>query len=368
MERKNVLIIGTGLIGSSIALCIKKAHENVLITGFSQTETELEGAKANGIIDEYSLDLKQLSEAADVIFFTTPVLVTLHLMELVSQFALKKEVIITDAGSTKVEVLAKSDVFTKKGFTFIGGHPMAGSHKSGFLAADKDLFENAFYIMVAQTKHAKERVAELTELLSDTRAKFIELSATEHDRITGVLSHMPHIIASQLVEQADELIQILPESKKLAAGGFRDITRIASSDPKMWADISVSNAPVLIDELDKWLENLSGLKEQLLKLDSEALFDFFTRAKSVRDDIPVHKEGSIPGFHDLYVNVPDYPGSIAEVTGVLSENSISLINIKIMETRDDIFGILCISFKNKKDLEKAQIAITKETSYSCFTN
>lgn len=368
MEKKNVLIIGTGLIGSSIALCIKELNKETIITGFSQTEIELEGAKANGIIDEYSLDLKEVSEAADVIFFTTPVLATLQLMELVSQFNLKKDVIVTDAGSTKIEVLTKSEVFTKRNITFIGGHPMAGSHKSGFLAADKDLFENAFYIMVAQTEMAKERVSELTQLLSGTKAKFIELSANEHDRITGVLSHMPHIIASQLVEQADVLIQQLPESKKLAAGGFRDITRIASSDPKMWTDISVSNAPILIEEIDKWLENLSGLKEQLVNLDKEALFDFFKRAKAVRDDIPVHKEGSIPGFHDLYVNVPDYPGSIAEVTGVLSENSISLINIKIMETRDDIFGILCISFKNKKDLEKAQIAITKETTYSCFTN
>ena len=369
MEKiENVLMIGIGLIGSSLALCIKETHPDIQINGFSQNEEELKGAKSQGIIDDYSIELKEAAEKADVIIFCTPVLVTLDLMEQVSHFDLKKEVILTDAGSTKEEILKKAEIFEGKQLTFIGGHPMAGSHKSGFLAADKDLFENAFYILVSNHKEHLKQIDFLKKLLVGTRAKFIELSAKEHDQITGVLSHMPHIIASQLVEQAEELIETIPESKKLAAGGFRDITRIASSDPKMWTDISLSNAPVLIEEIDKWVNNLSGLKENLIQMNDIALFEFFRRAKQVRDDIPVHKEGTIPGFHDLYVNVPDYPGAIAEVTGILAEAEISLINIKIMETRDDIFGILCISFKNEKDVERAKMAIMNNTSYQAFTN
>lgn len=363
MTNKQVLIIGTGLIGSSLALCIKEVHPEIKILGFSNKESELVGAKSHHIIDDFSLNLEEVVAKADVIFFCTPVSVTLNLMEKISRFSLKKDVLLTDVGSTKKEILKKSEIFTKKGYTFIGGHPMAGSHKSGLLAADKDLFENAFYILVNEDKQQTKEIAELKELLKGTRAKFTELSANEHDQITGVLSHMPHIIASQLVEQAEELIQEIPASKKLAAGGFRDITRIASSDPKMWTDISMSNAEVLITEIDKWLANLGNLKDKLISKNSSEIFTFFEEAKKVRDDIPVHQEGTIPSFHDLYVNVPDYPGAIAEVTTILANERISLINIKIMETRDDIFGILCISFKSEKELMKAKHAVTSQTNY-----
>ena len=369
MKEMNCLMIGIGLIGSSLALCMKETNHNIHIIGYSQDEKELSGALSHRIIDEYSLDLKTVAEKADLIFLCTPVSVTLQLMEELAKLQLKENIIITDVGSTKARVIEEARIFDEKNICFIGGHPMAGSHKSGFLAADKDLFENAFYIIVTEEKnHHRKAKAFLKQLLSGTRAKFVELSGEEHDRITGVLSHMPHIIASQLVEQADDLMQELPESKKLAAGGFRDITRIASSDPKMWTDISLSNSTVIIEEIDKWLDNLQALKENLIGQIQEALFEFFQKAKVVRDDIPVHKEGSIPSFYDLYVNVPDYPGAIAEVTGILSEASISLINIKIMETRDDIFGILCISFKNNKDLNKAKEVITSQTAYSCLTN
>lgn len=363
MENKQVLIIGVGLIGSSLALCIKEKHPNYRIIGYSQKEEELVGAKNHHLIDDFSLNLKEAAVQSDVIIFCTPVSVTLSLMAIMCQYPLKNDVILTDVGSTKQSILDQAKLFTDRGFIFIGGHPMAGSHKSGYLAADKDLFENAFYILVNEDVRNKEKVAELKNLLKGTRAKFTELTAKEHDQITGVLSHMPHLIASQLVEQAEELIKELPHSKALAAGGFRDITRIASSDPKMWADISVSNAPVLINEIDKWLNNLNHLKHKISSKDNQALLEFFKGAKEVRDNIPVHQEGSIPAFHDLYVNVPDCPGAIAEVTTILAKEKISLINIKIMETRDDIFGILCISFRNEKELNKAKEVVAQQTSY-----
>lgn len=365
---KNVLMIGIGLIGSSIALCLKESNEDLRVTGFSLNQEELEGATSAQIIDDWEMDLQKASEAADVIFLCTPVSVTLKIMEEISSFNLKSDVLITDVGSTKKEIMNQSTLLTSKGCQFVGGHPMAGSHKSGFLAADKNLFENAYYILVPSSEKNKQSVADLHVLLRGTKAKFIQLTANEHDEMTGILSHTPHIIAAELVHQADQLIGDFPMAKKLAAGGFRDITRIASSDAKMWADISVSNQEVLVGELDKWLVSLGNLKRTIEEKNWQKLYDFFDLAKKIRDDIPVHKEGSIPAFHDLYVNVPDYPGAIAEVTGILAKEQISLINIKIMETRDDIFGILCISFKNEKELKQAQTVINQQTAYSSLIN
>ncbi|MEG0286761.1 MULTISPECIES: prephenate dehydrogenase [Vagococcus] len=360
---ENVLLIGVGLIGSSLGLCIKEEHPEITIVGFSHQEEELKGAQSYGIIDTYSLDLQEAAKQADVIILCTPVMVTMTLLEKLSYFDLKKDVIVTDVGSTKVEILKQARWLKQRNYTFIGGHPMAGSHKSGFIAADKDLFENAYYILVTESDELNSEKNLLRNLFKGTRAKFLELEPETHDRITGVLSHMPHLIASQLVEQAKELMDDVPEALNLAAGGFRDITRIASSDPLMWTDISLSNSSILIEEIDKWTARLVGLKEALTDLDEGTLFQFFKGNKEVRDTIPVHKEGSLPGFHDLYLNVPDYPGAIAEVTGVLAKEKISLVNIKIMETRDDIFGVLCVSFKNEKDLERAKIAVSKQTIY-----
>lgn len=369
MEKiKHVLIIGIGLIGGSLARVIKEVHPEIMIIGFSSDVDELMGAKELGLIDVGTTKLKNASEKADIILFCTPVKVTLELMEKISSFQLKKQVILSDVASTKQEVLEKAQLFSQQNYTFIGGHPMAGSHKSGFLAADKDLFENAYYILVPSCDDSKNEIDILKHLLRGTRAKFIELDAKKHDEMTAVLSHMPHLLASQLVERAEVMMTILPESRKLAAGGFRDITRIASSDPKMWTDISISNGEILSQEIDSWLDSLLQLKRRINEKNEQELFNFFKEAKNARDSIPVHKEGSMPGFHDVYINVPDFPGAIAEVTTILATAQISLINIKIMETRDDIFGILRISFKSEKDANTANELIKQQTGYTSFIN
>lgn len=363
VEIKKVAIVGVGLIGSSLALCIKKEFPKITLIGFSQDEAELKGAIETGIIDTYGLDLQDVVKEADVILLCTPVMVTLTLIETLSCLELKKEVIITDVCSTKQKIMAKSHLLENQNVTFIGGHPMAGSHKSGYLAADKELFENAYYVLVSENRKNEEKKTLLKKLLRGTASKFVELDALQHDKITGVLSHMPHLIAAQLVGQAKLLMTDMPEALHLAAGGFRDMTRIASSDPRMWTEISLSNPSVLVEEINQWTTSLSDLKEMLIHRDEAGLFQFFKGNKDVRDTIPVHKEGSIPSFHDLYLNVPDTPGAIAEVTGLLAHQKISLVNIKIMETRDDIFGVLCLSFKNEKDLDKAQNTIENQTDY-----
>lgn len=359
---KKVLIVGLGLIGSSLALCIKKEYPFITIIGIDSQETSEEFALKRKIIDQRGDSIEDAAVVADFIFLCTPVKSMLDQLDLLGTLPLKQKVIISDVGSTKVEIIQAAK---KAGLaTFIGGHPMAGSHKSGVTAADEHLFENAYYILTSLK--AGKQVQELQKLLQGTRAKFVVLTAQEHDQITGMLSHLPHIIAAGLVNQSKVFNEEYPRSRQLAAGGFRDITRIASSDPQMWTDILLSNKEALLGLMRSWQTEMDQISTWIQNENKEAIFQFFYEAKETRNQMPVHKEGAIPAFHDLFVDVPDVPGVIAEITALLGKAQLSLINLKILETREDIYGILQLSFKRQEDSEKAKEIIEKDTDYICY--
>lgn len=362
--KKTILIIGLGLIGSSLALCIKKQHPESKIIGLDyQAVSELFALK-RGIIDEVAENIEVAAPQADMIILCSPISETLKQLRILKQLPLKPSVIITDAGSTKKAIVECAHRLQLT--NFVGGHPMAGSHKSGVTAAEIRLFENAYYIFIVETQTDKENVAALQELLTGTHAKFITMTAAEHDQITGMLSHLPHIIAAGLVNQSKIFNEAYPRSRQLAAGGFRDITRIASSDPKMWTDILLSNRQPLIQLLTNWQEEMAEVITWLESENQPAITAFFEAAKETRNQLPVHQEGAIPAFYDLFVDIPDQPGVIAEVTHILGVGALSLINIKILVTREEITGILQLSFRNQTDVEKAKQLIEAETSYSCY--
>ena len=204
----------------------------------------------------------------------------------------------------------------------------------------------------------------LMELLEPTRAKFVVIEPDSHDEIVGVLSHLPHIVASGLVKMSDQLTEEHPRATQLAAGGFRDITRIASSDPQMWTDILLTNREILLDLITNWQDEMSKIRESLVQEDQPAIYDFFSQAKHSRDHLPTKDHGVIPAFYDLYIDIPDIAGAIAKVMTIISEANISIINLKIQETREDIFGVLELSFKNQADLEKGQLLI-EEADFRC---
>lgn len=356
---KNVLIVGLGLIGGSLALAIKKGQPNVTIWGWDHDSKTCEIAKEKQIVDVVPQDFAEGAKHADVILLAVPVKTALTYLHTLADLPLREQVIVTDASSTKSEITAVAKTLP---FTFVGGHPMAGSHKSGVLAADGDLFEEAYYIFTSDDHQA---VAQLQELLRGTRAKYVGLSPAEHDEITGMLSHLPHIIAAALVNQADDFNETHPRARQLAAGGFRDITRIASSDPQMWTDILLSNRQILLDLIAGWQQHMDKVKEWLNSADQSAIYRFFDDAKDTRDRLPVHQNGAIPAFYDLFVDVPDKPGVVAEVMTILGTADISIVNVKIQETREDIIGVLQITFKNQRDLEAAKQCIETQTDFQC---
>jgi prephenate dehydrogenase len=352
-----------GLIGGSLALCIKQEHGDCQITGYDIYEEQGKLAKMLSVVDGLAVSIEEGAKDADLIIITTPVGETEKIIDLLYETPLKENVLITDAGSTKFEVVKKAKKLKEKGITFIGGHPMAGSHKSGVSAARPLLFENAFYLLTPDKDIKKEKINELKEWLKGTKAKFLIVSPEEHDLLTGVISHFPHIIAASLVHQAEKTSKEQNLIPRLAAGGFRDITRIASSSPTMWRDILLQNRDVLLKLLSQWKEEMEVVVNMLEDEDDTKIYQYFEEAKNFRDELPQHQSGAIPAFYDLYVDVPDYPGVVSEVTGYLAKEEISITNIRIRETRETIIGVLVISFQTEDDRTRAIKCIEHYTNF-----
>lgn len=367
MMPKRIYLIGLGLIGGSIALSIKQKDPSIYITGYDINKDQAIMAKKIGAIDEIAdTCFPNQLEFMDIIFVSTPVEQTVSLIKELSAQSLKNGVIITDVGSTKVKIVDCANNYLSEQIKFIGGHPMAGSHKSGIMAAKPHLFENAFYILTPSKHATKDDIEMLKMLLNATKANFIEMSAKEHDKVTGVISHFPHIVAASLVYQAKTYEEQSPLVKRLAAGGFRDITRIASSNPFMWRDILLHNKKPLLKLFDEWIVEMQRVKGFVENEDALNLFDYFEHAKNYRDELPEKQKGAIPSFYDLYVDVPDYPGIISEVTGYLANEKISLTNIRIIETREEINGVLRLSFQTEDDRERAIHCIANYSSYGTY--
>lgn len=342
-----VIIAGLGLIGGSLAKGIVKSDDSYVL-GYDTNAESLEYALENNIIDESIKDFEEAAKNADVILLATPISETIELMKVLNKVSFKKEVIVSDVSSVKGSIIDTANNFTNKKITFIGGHPMAGSHKNGIQAAKKHLFENAIFILIPTTTCSESKVNKLKDILKETKSHFLILKPKEHDEMTSVISHFPHLIASSLVHQAkkwEETHAYLPE---LAAGGFRDITRIASSNPAMWQDIFYHNRHKMSQLLNDWISEMTALKEVMDNNKNEQMISYLTEAKHYRDGLPKSSRGAIPAYYDLYVDIEDEPGSLATVVQLFATKNISISNIRILEIRDGITGALRISVSSKK--------------------
>jgi prephenate dehydrogenase len=355
--KQNIFLIGIGLIGGSVALAIKRNHDSHII-GFDINEERAGLALSLEVIDEFVTDLKVGVEKADVIIIAVPVTETLNVLNMLGKTYMKKGALITDVGSTKKEIVELAHKVLPDYVDFVGAHPMAGSHKSGVEAAKEDLFENAFYVITPVEQTSKTAIERLENLLTGTRAKFIRMDPEQHDHVAGVISHFPHIIASSLVQHAEYFHQETPIIQDLAAGGFKDITRIASSNPKMWSDILLHNREPILKQFDVWMEQMNQIRESIRNSSRDEIYYFFEHAKEFRDEFSSHKRGGLEAYFDLFIDIPDSPGVLAEITNLLAKNEINITNIEIIESREDIYGVLRISFRNNNDRSRADILIS----------
>ncbi|MCD5322986.1 MULTISPECIES: prephenate dehydrogenase [Pontibacillus] len=356
MEHTTIFVVGLGLIGGSIALNLQNNKHSTVI-GFDGNAKTLDYAMQNQIIDQQVTSFEEGVSLADIVFLATPTSITRSYIQQLEQMKLKKELIVTDVCSVKKPVMETAESLTNQKVVFVGGHPMAGSHKNGIEAAKAHLFENAYYLFIPGTHACEEHVSKLEKLLSSTRSYFVTVDVEAHDQMTGVISHFPHLIASALVHQARSWHDTHPFLHELAAGGFRDITRIASSHPKMWNDIFFQNRETMISLLSDWIHEMDHLKSLVETLEHDELHTYLEQAKQYRDGLPVKQKGAIPSFYDLYVDIHDQPGALSEVTHIVAQETISIVNIQILEIREGISGALRLSFQTAKDQKHAQMLL-----------
>lgn len=357
MASAKIGFIGLGLIGGSIAKAIRRYYPDHQIIAFDKNRETLALAVQEGTIHISCSSIDDNFRGCAYIFLCAPVSYnTAYLAQL--KKLVDPDCLLTDVGSVKTSI---HEEVTALGMerNFIGGHPMAGSEKSGFANSKAHLIENAYYILTPTSKVAEEKVAAYRDFVASLKALPVILDYREHDRITGTISHLPHIIASTLVnfvhdtDSRDELM------KALAAGGFKDITRIASSSPVMWQQICLKNGKNISSILGQYIEALNRAKQLVDSADEEELYSMFESSKDYRDSMPNSSAGPIKKQFALYCDIIDEAGGIATIATILASNNINIKNIGIVHNREFEEGVLRIEFYDEESSSKATALLQK---------
>jgi prephenate dehydrogenase len=276
-----IVLIGVGLIGGSFALSLKKAQAVTHIVGLDRHLTSLETAKRLGIIDSFTDDMASAVGDADLIVIATPVAQTAKILSAIYPY-LQANTIVTDAGSTKADVvLAARNSLAKKISQFVPAHPIAGREKNGPEAAIDDLYVGKKVVITRLAENSNQAVELVAQAWHLCGAMIHHLSPKEHDQVFASVSHLPHLLAYALVDD----IAAKPHADRLfqyAASGFRDFTRIAGSSPEMWRDISLANRDAILEALDSYSLKIQQLRADLAASDSAALESIYSRAQTAR--------------------------------------------------------------------------------------
>ncbi|MCU7836879.1 MAG: prephenate dehydrogenase/arogenate dehydrogenase family protein [gamma proteobacterium symbiont of Taylorina sp.] len=279
----HLTIIGIGLIGGSFARAMRISGLVNRISGSGRNRDNLDKALQLGVIDDYSVDIKEAVKDADLIFIAAPVGSMQNILGQIKGH-IKKNTIITDGGSTKANVIAAAEtVFDELPVNFVPGHPIAGTENSGVESSFATLYQDHRVILTPSDYTDSKALETVSILWKAAGAQVVLMEARHHDQVLAATSHLPHLLAFSLVNT----LTTLDEKQEIfenAAGGFRDFTRIASSDPSMWQDICMANKEALIEHLDHFTEDLNQLRSALEKGDGETLKQIFVRAKQSRDD------------------------------------------------------------------------------------
>lgn len=284
-KRIKLAIIGVGLIGGSLGLCLKRAlGDGIYITGLCRTERSMQHAVKCGAVDYASADLAEVVGDADIVFLSPPVLQIVPMVQRLLPY-LSPHTILTDAGSTKGYVWQHLREILPETVYYIAGHPMTGKEKSGVDAADPDLFRGKAYVIIEDTGAPREVYRKLLDLLRYTEANFVPMEIAQHDRCAAVISHVPHVAAAALVTLLNRSGDDLESCIKLIGGGFKDTTRIASSNADMWADICMTNGGEIARNLRQLQEIFGEVIEACESHDRQYIHDYFTASKKRRDSL-----------------------------------------------------------------------------------
>ena len=348
--------IGFGLIGGSIARGLKRSCPDIRIMAYMRTRSKLEQAFKEGVVDEILDGVDERLSSCTMIFLCTPVEYNASYLSSLKPL-IRPGTIITDVGSTKTSIHQAVSALSMGSF-FIGGHPMAGSEKTGYENSTDHLLENAYYMITRSPESTDEQIGRLVAVAEALGSIPKVISYQEHDMAVAAISHLPHIVASSLVNLVHDSDSQDGIMKQIAAGGFKDITRIASASPEMWEQICMTNTPNISDMLKRYIHSLEQVLEALQAGDSQAVYRLFEDSRSYRNSISDISRGAIEPEYAFSVDIVDEVGSISTLSVILAAKGISIKNIGINHNREHGEGALRISFYDEASMEAAWKQLT----------
>jgi prephenate dehydrogenase len=328
--RRRALVVGTGLIGGSIALGLRRRGWHV--SGLDADEERLQAALESGVIDTAGDDL-----SAEVVFVAVPATSVSSVAGGVLQTEGRLvDAVVTDVSGVKTTIVEESDHPR-----FIGGHPMAGSEQSGLHGADPELFVGAVWVLTPTTTTDLEAFDRLKGVVMSLGADVLVLAAADHDRLVAVVSHVPHLVAATLMNAAADGAEQDGALLRLAAGGFRDMTRVAAGHPGIWPDICAENSVAIVAALDALLADLSAARDRVAAQDRTAIFRSLQKASAARRNLPAR---AVRPEHlaELRIAVPDRDGVIAEIASLAAGARINIYDIEIAHSAEGQQGVLIL--------------------------
>ncbi len=352
MSRLTCGFIGLGLIGGSIARALKERINNVSIIAYDINQEALTAAFHDGVADIICDCIDERFQPCDYLFLCAPVQKNdENLLQVITH--LSPDCILTDVGSVKTNIHLHID---KLGLEdrFIGGHPMAGSERVGYVNSKALLLENAYYILTPTSHVSQDKVNAYRDLVKQMGAIPLILNYEQHDYVTAAVSHLPHVIASSLVNLVRDSDSEEGIMKMIAAGGFKDITRIASSSAAMWQQICLTNTDNILSLLDDYITSLQQIKSQLECHEEDGLYQFFDEARIYRDSFISASSGPIKISYSMNVDIADEPGALASIATIMALNNISIKNIGIVHNRESEGGVLRVEFYDEEAINRAE--------------
>ena len=319
-------MVGLGLIGGSLARALTERGWHV--TGDDQKSERVDTALGRGFITASGLD-----PAAELTFVATPVLA---LADQVKRALAETSGIVTDVGSVKASLVAAVD-----DPRFVGGHPMAGSELEGLDGADPSMFEGSVWVLTPTAATADATFSAVAAVVADLGADVVALSAERHDQTVAVVSHVPHLAAATLMELATDRAEEHAALLRLAAGGFRDMTRIASGQPTIWLDICAENRDAILSALDGLIDGLQVMRGVVDRDDRAQLHQRLTKARDARANLPVR--GARPGeLAEVRIPIPDRPGAAAEVFTLAAELGVNIDSFEVVHSVEGNRGVAVV--------------------------
>jgi len=360
----NFGFVGLGLIGGSIAKALRRAYPESYILAYDINEETRNQAVSELVVNKAVDTINDDFSLCDYIFLCAPVSDNNDNLLKIANL-IKENAILTDVGSVKTPI---TKIIQSSGLEshFIGGHPMAGSERIGYSNSKPSILENAYYILTPSDQVPQTNVIAMQTLIQSIGAIPLILNPDMHDYVTGAISHLPHVISAALVNLVKNEDTKEGTMKLIAAGGFKDITRISSSSPVMWQQICLTNKENISVLLGKYIDYLSSIKAEIDRSESGDLYDFFDEARNYRESFISASSGPIKAEYVITVDIADKPGAIAALASLLSMHGVNIKNIGINHNRELAEGALRIEFYNEESTNSA-VSVLTEHGYGIHT-